>query len=232
MPTDQPSHRSNAPSPAIEERRGQVIASLAAHFAADRLTMAQLEERMDGAHRAVTTAELDELLADLPAITGTDTAVAAPAPSRLADPTAVRDRQVLVAIMGGVERKGHWVPARHTHVVAFMGGAEIDLREAQLPAGGVEIDIFTIWGGVQVIVPPDVRVDMGGMAIMGAFEQKRGYVEDPGPAAPTVRITGFALMGGVEVIVRYPGETPRDARRRMKEERKRLQRGPRREDGA
>lgn len=54
--------------------------------------------------------------------------------------------------------------------------------------------------------------------------------KDPGPAAPTVRISGFALMGGVEVLVRYPGETSRDARRRMKEERKRLQRGTRRED--
>ncbi len=185
---------------------------------------------MDSAHRAVTVAELEGLVADLPAIVDPDRKPA-PTSTRLADPASVRERQVLVAIMGGVERKGHWIPARSTHVIALMGGAEIDLREAQLPAGGVEIAIFTVWGGVQVIVPPDVRVDMGGMAIMGAFEQKRGYVEDPGPAAPTVRITGFALMGGVEVIVRYPGETPRDARRRMKEERKRLQRGPPREDG-
>jgi hypothetical protein len=38
-----------------------------------------------------------------------------------------------------------------------------------------------------------------------------------------VRVTGLALMGGVDVMVRYPGESARDAKRRNREERKRLQ---------
>jgi hypothetical protein len=146
-------------------------------------------------------------------------------PSRLADPDAVRNHQVLAAVMGGVERKGHWVPAKKTIIFTFMGGAEIDLREASFPPGEVEIAIFAMWGGAEIIVPPDVRVDMGGVAIMGGFTQDRGNSKDPGPGAPSVHITGFALMGGVEVVVRLPGETARDAKRRVKEERKRLQKG-------
>lgn len=222
MPTEDRDRSPKPPAPVLEQRRDQVIATLAAHFAADHLTLPQLEERMDGAQRAVTAAQLDGLVADLPALAEP---AAAPAPGRIADPGSVRDHQVLVAVMGGVERTGHWTPAKKTLVVAFMGGAELDLREAALPAEGAEIGILAIWGGVQIIVPPDVRVDMGGLAIMGAFEQTRGYVADPGPGAPIVRITGFALMGGVEVSVRYPGETARDARRRTREERKRLPRG-------
>lgn len=228
MPTDDhPARRPKPPSPAIEERRDQVIATLAAHFAADRLTMTQLEERMDGVHRAVTAAQLEDLVADLPVLADPAARTVAPAQGgRLADPSAVRERQVLVAVMGGVERRGHWVPAKRTMVVTFMGGAELDLREAALPADGAEIAILAIWGGVEIVVPPDVRIDMGGMAIMGGFEQRRGYVPDPGPGAPVVRITGFALMGGVEVSVRYPGESASDAKRRVREERKRLRDGP------
>ncbi len=223
MPNELPAQPRKTPAPALEERRDQVIATLAAQFAADRLTVTELERRMDLAQRAVTAVQLNDLLADLPALTE---APASPAPARLADPSAVRERQVLAAIMGGVERKGHWVPARKTLIFTFMGGAEVDLREAALPPDGVEIGVFAVWGGTEIIVPPDVRVDMGGLAIMGAFAQNRGYVQDPGPNAPTVRVTGFALMGGVEVIVRYPGETARDAKKRMKEERKRMLKRP------
>ncbi len=42
------------------------------------------------------------------------------------------------------------------------------------------------------------------------------------PEAPVIRVTGVAIMGGVEVRVRYPGETARDARLRLKAERKAL----------
>jgi len=224
MPEQLPTGPRKRVAPALEERRDQVIATLASHFAADRLSLDQLEQRMDLAQRAVTAAEMDELLADLP---DPQEPQPEPVPSRLADPEAVRNYQVLAAVMGGVERKGHWVPARKTLVVTFMGGAELDLREASFPPGEVEIGIFTVWGGVEIIVPPDVRVDMGGLAIMGGFTQDRGNVKDPGAGAPSVRITGFALMGGVEVVVRYPGETARDAKRRVREERKRLQKGQR-----
>jgi hypothetical protein len=219
MPKDLPSRRPEPPAPALEERRAQVITSLGASFAADRLTMEQLEQRVDLAHRALSLDDLDMLVSDLPAT------AAAPGSVSLADPGAVRERQFLVALMGGVERKGHWVPARKTAVVALMGGAVIDLREAALPPDGIDIEVFTIWGGVEIIVSPHVNIDMGGIAIMGGFSHKRGIEPAPDPAAPTVRVSGLALMAGVDVQVRYAGETPRDARLRTRAERKRLKRG-------
>lgn len=220
MPNDLPTRGPRPPAPALEERRAKVIQILAAAFAADRLTMVQLEERMDRAQRAGTVADLELLVGDLPAETARPESQVP-----LADPDRVRGHQTLVALMGGVERKGHWVPAKKTLVVALMGGAVIDLREAALPPQGIEIQVFSMWGGVEVIVSPHVRVDMGGIAIMGGFEHKRGAEPDPGAGAPTVHITGLALMAGVEVQVRYPGETARDARLRNKAERKRLKRG-------
>jgi len=72
------------------------------------------------------------------------------------------------------------------------------------------------------------EVESQGIAIMGGFEHKGDEYHNPDPHAPTLRITGLAIMGGVEVTVRLPGETARDARRRRKlerRERRRLMKG-------
>jgi hypothetical protein len=205
------------PATVTGDRREQTIQALVAGFAQDRITLDELERRLDIAHRTADRNELDSLLSDLPAV---DPAAPPQPRTELAPPGDVRDSQFLVAIMGGVEKTGRWTPARRTVVLAFMGGAELDLREAVLPPGEIEIAIFTIWGGVEIIVPPDVEVDVSGVAIMGAFEQPRGSVR-PRPGGPVIRVTGFSLMAGVEVYARYPGETAKDARLRLKEERRR-----------
>jgi Cell wall-active antibiotics response 4TMS YvqF/Domain of unknown function (DUF1707) len=207
------------PATVTMDRREQTIQALVAGFAQDRITLDELERRLDIAHRTADRTELDALIADLPA----DASGPAAPQAELAHPSEVRDNQFLVAIMGGVEKTGRWTPARRTVVLAFMGGAQLDLREAVLPPGEIEISIFTIWGGVEIIVPPDVEVDVSGIAIMGAFEQPRGTVR-PRPGAPVIRVTGFAMMAGVEVYARYPGETAKEARLRLKEERRKPRR--------
>ena len=40
-----------------------------------------------------------------------------------------------------------------------------------------------------------------------------------------LRLSGIAVLGGVEAQTRYPGESARDYKRRRREERKRRQRG-------
>ena len=134
--------------------------------------------------------------------------------------THVSERQVIVGSMGGAEKKGVWTPARQTYVVALMGGVEMDFREARLPPGVTEVFVFAVMGGADIVVPPGVHVDLKGFALMGGFGQS-GYAPPPtDPDAPVLRIGGFAMMGGVEVSVRYPGERPRDARQRERLERK------------
>lgn len=206
------------PATVTKDHREQTIQALVAGFAQDHITLDELERRLDVAHRTANRAELDALLGDLPALA--DTAAAGSPRNELAQPSDVRENQFLIAIMGGVGKTGRWTPARRTIVLAFMGGAELDLREAVLPPGEMEIAIFTVWGGVEIIVPPGVDVDVSGVAIMGAFEQPRGTVEARS-GGPLIRVTGFALMAGVEVYSRYPGETAKDARRRLKEEQRR-----------
>lgn len=213
----------------LEQTRQSVIVQLTEHFAADNLSVDALEERLDGAHRAATLEELRALVSDLPVVAAGAAHVATPrtyvSPSTGAH---VAERQFIVGIMGGAERKGVWTPAKETFVVALMGGVELDFREARMPPGVTEVNIFAIMGGAEIIVPPGVVVDLNGFALMGGFGQV-GYAPPPThPDAPVLRISGFAMMGGVDVSIRYPGERARDARQREKQaraEQKRLTRG-------
>ncbi|HYW10888.1 MAG TPA: DUF1707 domain-containing protein [Longimicrobium sp.] len=213
----------------LEQTRQSIIVQLTEHFAADNLSVEALEERLDGAHRAATLDELRALVSDLPVVQAGASHMATPrtyvSPSTGAH---VAERQFIVGIMGGAERKGVWTPAKETFVVALMGGVELDFREARMPPGVTEVNIFAIMGGAEIIVPPGVIVDLNGFALMGGFGQV-GYAPPPtNPDAPVLRISGFAMMGGVDVSIRYPGERARDARQREKQARadqKRLTRG-------
>lgn len=204
----------------LEQTRQHVIQQLAEHFAADNLSVEALEERLDRAHQAATLDDLRALVSDLPVVQPGQQAYAAPrtyvSPATGAH---VSERQIIVGIMGGAEKKGVWTPARQTFVVALMGGVELDFREARMPPGVTEVVIFAVMGGAEIIVPPGVHIDMNGFAFMGGFGQT-GYAPPPlDPNAPVLRIGGFALMGGVEVNIRYPGEKNREARQREKLER-------------
>jgi hypothetical protein len=211
------------PGPSLSEKREKTIQLLIDSFASDRLSVEDFETRLDRAHKAIDLPALEDLVSDLPAKVEETTPAASPrAGPRMARPENIRDSQLLVGIMGGAERTGTWTPARKTRVIAFMGGASLDFREAYLPAGVTEVEIFAMMGGAEIIVPPNVRIDSSGVAIMGAFELGPGTDPHLPPDAPVIRVGGFTLMGGVEISVRHPGESARDAKRRHSAERKRL----------
>jgi hypothetical protein len=131
----------------------------------------------------------------------------------------VRDRAGVLSVFSSQERKGEWELARHMRIACVMGSAELDLREARIPAGVSEIEIFCLFGSVELIVPPGVRVDAAGDALMGEFSLKGDPTVVAPPGAPVIRIVGSAYMASVEIFVRYAGERPRDARRRIRSSR-------------
>lgn len=231
-------------------QRQKVIDALCEHYAEDRLDVAELERRLDRAHRAAGSAELRELLSDLPALSDSAAVTrAGSAPQKRGDPSATpgsdvdrpqdarapasqqRESQFEFAMWAGRERSGQWVPARTIRVAAIMGGVELDFREARFGPHEVRVHVGAVMGGVELIVPPGVNVVTDGFALLGAFEEKLSGAGPVPEGAPTIRITGFAFLGAVEVHARLPGETARQTRRRIKEEsRKRLDDGRRRRE--
>jgi len=208
----------------LDDRKEAAVRRLGAHFAADHLTVEEFEQTVDRVYSAVTVRDLESLFEGLPALPS------GALPDRVRSASLVRrvrsedvpERGLQIAIMSGSEKKGSWIPARTYTTIALMGGAGLDLREAQFGPGVTEIRILAVMGGVEVIVPPGLAVETHGIGIMGGFEAFDQASADPDPSAPRLIIKGVAIMGGVEVTVRLPGESARDAKRRRRSERKSL----------
>src|SRR2546421_285961 len=73
----------------------------------------------------------------------------------------------------------------------------IDLREASFAAPEVEIRLFAMMGGFEVVVPEDAEVIISGVGIMGGFDDRAAG--GGGPGAVRIKITGLAFWGGVDV---------------------------------
>jgi hypothetical protein len=166
-----------------------------------RLTLEELDERLDAVYAAKTYAELEPITNDLP----DSGASHVPAPAPPADPARFGGQPgsaTAVAIMGGFERKGDWVVPKEFNCVAFMGGGELDMREARFEEQTVKINIVAIMGGVEITVPDDANVRVQGIGIMGGFDHSSNGGGQPG--GPTIVVTGVALMGGVEIKRKRP----------------------------
>lgn len=213
----------------LSHTRQVTVDALCEHFANDLMPVEEFERRVDAAHRAQSVDELKQLLRDLPGGDLPAPAAGQAVPAQVPRPAApvvapdrIPARNTVVAILGGTVRKGRWLPARTNVALSIMGGTHLDFREAALGPGVTEIKVLAMMGGVEIVVPPWVHVESHGAGILGGFDHVSDY-DDAGVEAPTLRVTGLALMGGVEITVRNPGESARDARRRRRlEHRERL----------
>lgn len=223
-----PPTKTGNPGPALvtlRDVRERSIARLTDAFAHDVLEMDEFERRLSIAHRSNSTEEISALTADLQAEEAPDTtALTVPA---AVSPLSVRDSQRLLLIMGGTSRRGQWTPPRKLRIIALMGGAELDFREAALAPGVTEVHITAVMGGVNIVVPPHLAVEMDGSAIMGGFEHSDRAPTHPDPDRPILRVYGLAIMGGVNIETRLVGESESDARRRLRQHRRELAAGRR-----
>jgi len=209
----------------LEEARERTIHDLTRHFSRDHLDVEELERRLDQAIAAPDRGALAALVRDLPALPVEEPAAAAsavPAPNpgtRVSPGVTPREHGFVLGLLGRSTRKGAWVPPRELRVLAAMGGAELDFRAARFGAPVTEVEVLAVMGGVEILVPPGIHVEAHGLGIMGGFDDLSGGAAAD-PEAPILRIKGLALMGGVHVEQRLPGESRGDARRRRRRDRR------------
>lgn len=181
---------------ASDDEREEVVERLRQASAEARLTLQELVERSDAAYNARTRGELASLTADLPA----------PVPAGMAPAEPARERTAsrwVVSVMGGSGRHGRWRPAVELNVVAVMGGSDIDLRGAEVSAAEITITAVAFMGGIDVIVPEGVEVELDGFDFMGGHDQELADVPRR-PGTPRVRVRSVSVMGGVTVKSKPP----------------------------
>jgi Domain of unknown function (DUF1707)/Cell wall-active antibiotics response 4TMS YvqF len=172
---------------ASDAERETTVARLREAAAEGRLTVEELDERIDAAYAASTRADLEPLTADLPE---------GATPSGRVEPGG--GTSFLLGLLGAGDRRGRWRVAERVTVINVLGGADLDLRQATLAAREVTIRVFSLLGGSDIIVPDDVQVELSSFALLGGDALKLDG-PDPPPGAPVVHVKTFSLLGGTDV---------------------------------
>ncbi|MFZ2261069.1 cell wall-active antibiotic response 4TMS protein YvqF [Luteococcus japonicus] len=186
-----------------DQDRQQAVDRLADGYQQGMLTLDEFTDRTERAWSATWTKDLQGLLEDLPLAQPPHSSQGlAPITHR---PPAVRSDgatglPMTFALMSGADRSGDWTAAGTHTAVAIMGGVSLDLREASFTQPETTIMAVAIMGGIEVIVPPHVRVRVHGLPVMGGFGSEGAVDPASLPTdAPLVVVKGVAVMGGVGI---------------------------------
>jgi hypothetical protein len=200
---------------ASDADRERVAAILREAAGEGRIELHELDERLGAVYAARTYAELEPLTADLPSAIKPEPPVLAADPERFGgEPTSTGG----FALLGGFERKGRWVVPENFNAFAMLGGGDMDLREARFASRKVTIRAWAILGGVQITVPEDAEVHVGGVGILGGFDNSAAG--EGGSGGPVVVVKGFALLGGVSVERKATDDVMKQRKLERKEERR------------
>lgn len=103
-------------------------------------------------------------------------------------------------VFGGIERRIAAQDFEGGEVLAVFGGSKIDLTKAGMKGNQIVIDVNTIFGGAEILVPEDWTVSMQGNGIFGGFADKTRHPRpEEGGSTRLLIVRGMALFGGVEV---------------------------------
>jgi hypothetical protein len=189
------------------ERVAELLRDAAGH---GRISLDELEERLEAVYAARTYGELVPITRDLPGRKSmprpepepeedVQDAVPAVRPGRLvvgAQPTI--NRSPILGILSGPGRQGRWVVPRKMNIFSIMGGVDIDLTEATFESGTTRIRAHTFLGGVRIHAPEDLNVQVHGIGVLGGYNEGKneGVVA---PDAPVIKVSGISFLGGVEI---------------------------------
>jgi predicted membrane protein len=105
-----------------------------------------------------------------------------------------------VAILGGFKRRITTKKFKGGKVLSFMGGFQIDLRQADMEGDSATIEAMSVMGGGEIKVPETWLVSMEGISLFGAFVDETDQ-QTPGASGTQKKLImkGASLMGGIVV---------------------------------
>lgn len=103
----------------------------------------------------------------------------------------------VASLFSGNDVKNESKDFKKASITAIFGGSTLDLSDASTNLKECFIDVTAIFGGAEIKVPSNWKVNTDGIACMfGGVENKKTVAEQEGP---TVYVTGTAIFGGLEI---------------------------------
>jgi len=101
-----------------------------------------------------------------------------------------------IVIFSGEQIHVESEPYKGASLTAIFGGLDYDLRDAIIDQD-VEINATAIFGGIDILCPPGVKVKVNNVPIFGGVDNKlKGYTN---PDAPTIYLNSTCMFGGIDI---------------------------------
>ncbi|HET9170017.1 MAG TPA: DUF1707 domain-containing protein [Actinospica sp.] len=159
-----------------------------------RLTMEELDERLDKALNAKTGSELAALVTDLPAVVGG---------TELALPAEAKDLIRIEVSSGSATREGRWVVPRALEIKAGSGSVKLDLTQAVISGPTLHIDATVRSGSLTIVTKPGIEVHMEEVSVSSGSAKVR-QPKDAAPVPTMLRVTVSGSVRSGSITARPP----------------------------
>jgi DUF1707 SHOCT-like domain len=182
---------------ASDEDRDRVVDVLRLAAGAGRLSVAELDERLDAALTARTIGELSAVTADLPEEAAHVAGIAARA----------KDVVRLDYQGGKATRRGRWMVPQRMEIRAVGGTVKLDFTDAVITGPTLQIEAEVRGGRLVLVTKPGIEVDTDGVRVHGGRVKVRPENGWMRPVSLKVEVSGESYGG--RVIARPPHRTLR-----------------------
>ena len=193
------------PSPAgnirIGHRERDAVAEVLQEAAGDgRLSMAELDDRLEAALQAKTYADLDPLVADLSVELPSRT-LSSDRPHAQRPPAAGYSREDPLRLDGGMsseKRRGVWTVPPFILINQGVGSVKLNCLEAMPAAQLIEIEVIGGAGSIVLVLPDGWAADTDRLSKSWGSKSVK-VPRDPAPGKPLLVIYGSLGLGSFKV---------------------------------
>jgi predicted membrane protein len=102
------------------------------------------------------------------------------------------------AIFGGNEQRVVSTDFKGGDIMALFGGVELDLRQAKASSEGCTLNLTSLFGGIEILVPPNWDLVVTGTPIFGGIESRESVI-DTKKKLDRVVFRCTVAFGGIEI---------------------------------
>jgi hypothetical protein len=178
---------------ASDADREAIVTRLQTAVGEGRIDLDEFGQRADAAYAAVTRAELDLLVADLPAH-----------PLGPVEIVGQRPQETVSNVFGDIKLAVSTSPPQRASTV--FGDIRIDLRGLRTGADRIELHLGTVFGDIDVIVAEGVDAELHGRTVLGNRKVQLAPVQRLA-GTPLVVVHAKAIFGDLRLRSLAPGES-------------------------
>lgn len=185
----------------IEQVLEETVDKLIINYSHAIISAEAFERRLDDAMKSESHQQLIDLVADLP-LEADESYDAKKERSFSLNYQSASDsnEEKLFSIIGSNSREGQWVVPKKLNIVGVLGSTRLDFSDAIFQHQNIEVKIASILSSVEIFVPEHVNVTLRMFDIIGSSENDVPNMA--GKQAPRITITGYSVLGSLEVSVK------------------------------